>query len=78
MKTRDFEADSREIERRVQERKARDKELDRAFRRQLIRDLPRNTLLIAAALIAMWAIKSCESKGHAADPDRTGFRGIPY
>ena len=73
-----IEASNREIDRRIEERKARDKELARAFRRRLIRDLPRNALLLTAAVLAMWAIKSCESKDHAADPDRTGINGMPY
>ena len=72
-----IQADNQEIDLRIAARKAYEKELRRESRRQLIKDLPRYALAIAAYLLFAWLVKSCESPNNRYDEDRTGIKGMP-
>jgi hypothetical protein len=57
----DMEATQKELERRHAEREALERFHRQERRRRFWRTMPRNLAIIAAAIIAIWALKSCES-----------------
>lgn len=76
-KKEDMEATQQELARRHSEAEALRDYHSKENRRHLWRTLPRNIALILAAILIIWAAKSCESKERSHDPDRTGLRGMP-
>jgi hypothetical protein len=56
-----MEATQKELERRHAEREALERFHRQERRRRFWRTMPRNLAIIAAAIIAIWALKSCES-----------------
>ena len=78
MKSHDIDGNNQEIARRIEERKEIEIHHARESRRIFWKNLPRNILLIAAALFAIWTVKSCESRNSRYDEDRTGIKGMPY